>query len=151
MAFTHIYITQLDKVSQIFTLIQPFVEQGKILARDKQTIEKNLDDYVLIFSGDELVACAGLKDCQEGLMGEIYSLAVKQSQQNTGLSVKLLEKLLDKAKAQGFSKVFALTKHGTNWFTKHGFVKMNISDLPQNRQRYFDHQRNSSIFFKDVN
>jgi len=28
---------------------------------------------------------------------------------------------------------------------------MKISELPKKRQALFDHQRNSSIFFKDVN
>jgi amino-acid N-acetyltransferase len=97
-----------------------------------------------------MLACAGLKDCQEGSMGEIYSLAVAKNVQNTGLSKKLLNKILIKAKLRKFSKIFALTKFGTDWFVKNGFTQMNISDLPIKRQKYFNHDRNSSIFFKEV-
>ena len=126
------------------------MEQGKILPRSKQEIEESIDDFVLLFDDDQLLACAGLKDCQEGSMGEIYSLAVAKNVQNTGLSSKLLSKLLINAKLRKFSKIFALTKFGTNWFIKNGFTQMNISDLPIKRQKYFNHDRNSSIFFKEV-
>ncbi len=140
----------MDNSKQILTLIKPFVEQGKILPRSRQEIEESIDDFVLLFDGDQLLACAGLKDCQEGSMGEIYSLAVAKNVQNTGLSKKLLNKILIKAKLRKFSKIFALTKFGTDWFVKNGFTQMNISDLPIKRQKYFNHDRNSSIFFKEV-
>ena len=126
------------------------MEQGKILPRSRQEIEESIDDFVLLFDGDQLLACAGLKDCQEGSMGEIYSLAVAKNVQNTGLSKKLLNKILIKAKLRKFSKIFALTKFGTDWVVKNGFTQMNISDLPIKRQKYFNHDRNSSIFFKEV-
>ncbi|MDC9726298.1 MAG: GNAT family N-acetyltransferase [Candidatus Thioglobus sp.] len=141
----------VDKASQILTLIQPFVDEGKILPRDKHEIEQHIDDFVLLFDNNQLIACAGLKDCQEGAMGEIYSLAVAQNLQNTGLSSQLLTKILAQAKQRQFSKIFALTKFGTDWFIKHGFTQMQIADLPSKRQQYFNHERNSSIFFKEVN
>ncbi|CAC9544312.1 N-acetylglutamate synthase (EC 2.3.1.1) [uncultured Gammaproteobacteria bacterium] len=141
----------MDNSEQILTLIKPFVDQGKILSRSKNEIEKNINDFVLLFEKSQLVACAGLKDCQEGSMGEIYSLAVAQDFQNTGLSNQLLDKILANAKQRNFSKVFALTKFGTEWFIKNNFTKMQISDLPKKRQKYFNYDRNSSIFFKEVN
>jgi len=141
----------VDKANQILNLTKPFVDQGKILSRNKSDIEKNINDFILLFDQDQLIACAGLKDCQEGSMGEIYSLAVSQDSQNTGVSADLLAKVLVEAKKRQFSKVFALTKFGTDWFIKNNFTQMKISDLPSKRQKYFNHDRNSSIFFKDVN
>ncbi|MDC0390332.1 GNAT family N-acetyltransferase [Candidatus Thioglobus sp.] len=140
----------MDKSEQILTLIKPFVDQEKILLRSKEEIEKNINDFILLFDNNQLVACAGLKDCQEGSMGEIYSLAVAKNSQNLGLSMQLLDKILIEAKRRKFSKVFALTKYETNWFLKHQFTQMKISNLPQKRQKYFNHDRNSSIFFKDI-
>jgi N-acetylglutamate synthase-like GNAT family acetyltransferase len=43
-----------------------------------------------------------------------------------------------------------LSRHNAQWFLKQGFVKMDISELPKKRQALFDHQRNSSVFFKIV-
>ena len=90
------------------------MEEGKILPRTFEQINSNIDDFVFLRNFDNLVACAGLKDCKEGDMGEIYALAVSKEVQNQG------------------------------------FVQMQISELPKKRQALFNHQRNSSIFFKDV-
>ncbi len=138
------------KAEQIFTLVKPFVKEGKILPRTKTQINENIGDFVCLIDDNQLLACAGLKDCKEGL-GEIYSLAVSKKVQKIGLSLKLLDKIMKKAKAEKFSKVFALTKYGTDWFIKNGFTQMKISDLPKKRQALFNQDRNSSIFFKDVN
>ena len=140
----------MDKSEQILTLIKPFVDQEKILLRSKEEIEKNINDFILLFDNNQLIACAGLKDCQEGSMGEIYSLAVAKNSQNLGLSMQLLDKILIEAKRRKFNKVFALTKYEANWFLKHQFTQMKISNLPKKRQKYFNHDRNSSIFFKDI-
>jgi amino-acid N-acetyltransferase len=132
------------------SLIKPFVEEGKILPRTYDQIAENIDDFVFLRNFDKLVACAGLKDCKEGEMGEIYALAVSKDAQNQGFSTKLLDKIMQKARISNFSKIFALTKYNQQWFVNNGFVQMSIDEIPKRRQALFDHQRNSSIFFKDV-
>ncbi len=138
------------KAEQILILVKPFVKEGKILPRSKAQINENLGDFVCLMDDNQLLACAGLKDCKEGGVGEIYSLAVSKKAQKIGLSLKLLDKVMKKAKAEEFSKVFALTKHSTDWFIKNGFTQMKITDLSKKRQALFNQDRNSSIFFKDV-
>jgi len=141
----------LDTAQQILDLIEPFVREGKILPRTFDQIHNNINDFVFLRNFDKMVACAGLKDCKEGEMGEIYALAVSEEVQNQGFSAKLLDEIMQKARIANFSKIFALSKHNADWFLKRGFIQMKISELPKKRQVLFDHQRNSSIFFKDVN
>jgi amino-acid N-acetyltransferase len=141
----------MNKAEQILTLIEPFVRKGNILPRSKTQIEQNIDDFILLFDKGDVIACAGLKDCKERGMGEIYTLAVALEKQHMGLSAKLLRAIMHKAKSRGFNRLFALTKHNANWFVKHQFQSMKISELPKARQALFDYQRNSLIFFKDVN
>lgn len=140
----------MDTAQKILDLIEPYVQAGNILRRTHAQINDNIKDFVLIEISGELLACAGLKNCQEGGMGEIYALAVKKSVQNQGVSARLLKDIMEKAVKGNFTKVFALSKHNSEWFLKQGFVQMEISELPKNRQSLFDHQRNSSIFFKEV-
>ena len=140
----------MDTAQKILDLIEPFVKEGNILPRTFDQINDNIDDFVFLRNLDQLVACAGLKDCKEGGVGEIYALAVSKSVQNQGFSAKLLDEIMQKARVSNFSKIFALSKHNAQWFLKQGFVQMKISQLPKKRQALFDHQRNSSIFFKDV-
>jgi amino-acid N-acetyltransferase len=47
-------------------LIAPFVKQDKILPRTHIQINDNINDFVLLEQSGELVACAGLKNCQAG-------------------------------------------------------------------------------------
>jgi len=108
------------------------------LPRTFDQINNNIDDFVILRNFDKMVACAGLKDCKEGKMGEIYALAVS------------LNEIMQKARIANFSKIFALSKHNTQWFLKQGFVRMEINELPKKRQALFNHQRNSSIFFMDI-
>ncbi|CAB5498038.1 hypothetical protein [uncultured Gammaproteobacteria bacterium] len=140
----------MNTAQKILELIAPFVKEDKILPRTYAQINDNINDFVLLEQSGELVACVGLKNSQEGGMGEIYALAVSEKVQNQGISTKLLNKVMQKALADNFSKVFALSRHNAQWFLNQGFVKMEISELPKNRQALFDHQRNSSIFFKIV-
>ena len=139
-----------DTTQQILDLIAPFVDKGKILPRTYAQINDNLLDFVLVKHFGAVIACAGLKNCQEGGMGEIYALAVSTEVQNHGISTELLNKLMQKAKMENFIKIFALSKHNKDWFLKQRFKQMKISDLPKDRQKKFNHQRNSSIFFKEV-
>lgn len=140
----------MDKTQQILDLIAPFVKMGKILPRTHAQINDNIADFVVLEQSGAIIACAGLKNCQEGGMGEIYALAVSEKVQNQRVSAKLLDKVMQKARFDGFCKIFALSKYNVEWFLKQGFVQMQISELPKNRQKLFDHQRNSSIFFKEV-
>ncbi len=128
----------MDTAQQILDLIEPFVQEGRILPRTFDQINNNIDDFVILRNFDKMVACAGLKDCKEGKMGEIYALAVS------------LNEIMQKARIANFSKIFALSKHNTQWFLKQGFVRMEINELPKKRQALFNHQRNSSIFFMDI-
>jgi amino-acid N-acetyltransferase len=75
----------------------PFVKEGKILPRTYAQISNNITDFVWIEQSGRLVACVGLKDCQEDGMGEIYALAVSEKVQNQGISVELLNKVMQKA------------------------------------------------------
>ena len=140
----------MDTAQQILDLIAPFVAEGRILPRTYAQISDNIADFVILEQSGIVIACAGLKNCQEGGMGEIYALAVSKNMQNQGVSDKLMAKVMQKAKVDNFSKIFALSKHNALWFLKQGFVQMEISELPKNRQKLFDHQRNSSIFFKGI-
>lgn len=140
----------MNKAEQILALIEPFVQQGRILPRSQQQIADNIDDFVCLKQGNIVVACAGLKNCNLGI-GEIYALAVSQNMQNQGLSIQLIDKIIQKARQANFAKIFALSKHNAKWFLKQGFVRMNINELPIKRQALFDYQRNPLIFFKDVN
>ncbi|SEH94458.1 N-acetylglutamate synthase [Bathymodiolus azoricus thioautotrophic gill symbiont] len=92
----------MNTAQKILELIAPFVKEDKILPRTYAQINDNINDFVLLEQSGELVACVGLKNSQEGGMGEIYALAVSEKVQNQGISTKLLNKVMQKALADNF-------------------------------------------------
>jgi amino-acid N-acetyltransferase len=140
----------LDKPELILELIKPFVNEGKILPRSYKEIAENIDDFVFLMNSNELVASAGLRSCENDNIGEIYCMVVKDGHQNLGYSKDLLNKLIEKAKINNYSKIFALSKYSTNWFLKYGFTKVEIDELPKSRQKSYNFKRNSSIFVMNI-
>ena len=128
--------------------MQPYVDDGKLLKRSYEQLNECLEDFVFITDGDQIVACAALRQYKDEKKGEIYALAVNKDYHNTGVSSQLMEKLMKKAFDLDLIGIFALSKYGGRFFLRHGFVEGVISALPLTRQKSYDHQRKSTIYLK---
>jgi hypothetical protein len=85
MKFFSTLNTQLDTAQKILELITPFVKQDKILPRTHTQINDNINDFVLLEQSGELVACAGLKNCQAGDANILLKLLMVMSAQQVAL------------------------------------------------------------------
>ena len=130
--------------------MQPYVDDGKLLKRSYEQLNECLEDFVFITDGDQIVACAALRQYKDERKGEIYALVVNKEYHNTGVSSQLMEKLIKKAFDLDLIGFFALSKYGGRFFLRHGFVEGVISDLPLTRQKSYDHQRKSTIYLKKL-
>ena len=130
--------------------MQPYVDDGKLLKRSYEQLNECFEDFVFITDGDQIVACAALRQYKDEKKGEIYALAVNKEYHNTGVSSQLMEKLMKKAFDLDLIGIFALSKYGGRFFLRHGFVEGVISALPINRQKSYDHQRKSTIYIKNL-
>ena len=77
--------------------MQPYVDEGKLLKRSNEQLIACLEDFVFINEGKQIVACAGLRHYKDEKKGEIYALAVNKEYHNTGVSSRLMEKLMNRA------------------------------------------------------
>ena len=130
--------------------MQPYVDDGKLLKRSYEQLNECFEDFVFVTDGDQIVACAALRQYKDARKGEIYALAVNKEYHNTGVSSQLMEKLMKKAFDLDLIGIFALSKYGGRFFLRHGFVEGVISDLPLTRQKSYDHQRKSTIYLKKL-
>jgi len=140
----------LSKARQIIELMQPFVEEGRLLARSYETIDSCIDDFVCIEKDNQIIACAGLKLYQDENVGEIYALVVNKSFHNTDTSTRLMELLIDKASKLNLSSIFALSKYGGRFFFRFEFVESELSFLPDSRQKSYDELRKSIIYSRRI-
>lgn len=140
----------MSKARQIIELMQPFVEEGRLLARSYETIDSGIDDFVCIEKDNQIIACAGLKLYQDENVGEIYALVVNKSFHNTDTSTRLMELLIDKASKLNLSSIFALSKYGGRFFFRFEFVESELSFLPDSRQKSYDDIRKSIIYSRRI-
>ena len=140
----------MSKARQIIELMQPFVEEGRLLERSYETIDSCIDDFVCIEKDNQIIACAGLKLYQDENVGEIYALVVNKSFHNTDTSTRLMELLIDKASKLNFSSIFALSKYGGRFFFRFDFVESELSFLPDSRQKSYDGKRKSIIYSRRI-
>ena len=140
----------MSKARQIIELMQPFVEEGRLLERSYEKIDSCIDDFVCIEKDNQIIACAGLKLYQDENVGEIYALVVNKSFHNTDTSTRLMELLIDKASKLNLSSIFALSKYGGRFFFRFEFVESELSFLPDSRQKSYDDLRKSIIYSRRI-
>ena len=140
----------MSKARQIIELMQPFVEEGRLLERSYETIDSCIDDFVCIEKDNQIIACAGLKLYQDENVGEIYALVVNKSFHNTDTSTRLMQLLIDKASKLNLSSIFALSKYGGRFFFRFEFVESELSFLPDSRQKSYDDLRKSIIYSRRI-
>ncbi len=140
----------MSKVRQIIELMQPFVEEGRLLERSYEAINNSINEFVFIEEDNNIIACAALKIYKEDNVGEIYALVVNKNFHNTDISTKLMELLINKASELNLSSIFALSKYGGRFFFRFEFVESKLSFLPDSRQKSYDYERKSIIYSRKI-
>ncbi len=140
----------MSKAKQIIELMQPFVEEGRLLERSYKTINNSIDDFIVIENHNEIIASAGLRLYKEENIGEIYALVVNKKFHNTNTSSKLMELLIEKASSLNLKSIFALSKYGGRFFFRFDFVESELSSIPESRQNSYDYSRNSTIYLRNL-
>ena len=140
----------MSKVRQIIELMQPFVEEGRLLERTYEAINNSINEFVFIEEDNKIIACAALKIYKEDNVGEIYALVVNKNFHNTDISTKLMELLINKASELSLSSIFALSKYGGRFFFRFEFVESKLSFLPDSRQKSYDYERKSIIYSRKI-
>ena len=129
--------------------MQPFVDEGRLLERSYEGINKEIENFIFIENNGQIIACAALKTYENENMGEIYGLVVNKDYHNTDTSSNLMDLLIQKALDLNLSAIFALSKFGGRFFFRHDFIESEFSSLPLIRQKSYDYQRNSIIYLRN--
>ena len=139
----------MSKVKQIIELMQPFIDEGRLLERSYESINNELENFMFIENNGEIIACAALRLYKKENMGEIYGLVVNKDFHNTETSSNLMDLLIKKALDLNLSSIFALSKFGGRFFFRHDFIQSELTFLPLIRQKSYDYQRNSIIYLRN--
>jgi amino-acid N-acetyltransferase len=145
----HLREANLDDVGGILQLIEPLEDEGILVARGRDTIERDITHFSVIEHDRVLFGCAALFPYSNGV-GELSCLAVDPQAQESGDGERLLKRIEARAKATGLKKLFVLTTRTEHWFLKRGFVRASVDDLPAERKELYNWERKSMVLIKNI-
>ena len=140
----------IDDIAGIVELIRPLEDSGALLKRSRERLEEEIHHFVILERDGRIIACAALYPYEEAKVGEIACVATHSDYRGTGRAEQLLRELLARASAQALTHVFALTTQSTHWFFEQGFATGSQDQLPEEKQRMYNWQRNASVLVRPV-
>lgn len=139
----------IEDVGGILNLLKPLEEQGVLVRRSRELLETELNRFFLIERDGMITACAALYPYSDQ-SAELACVAVHPDYRGGQRGQRLLALLEAKAREQGHQQLFVLTTRTAHWFIEQGFVAGKVEQLPQARQKLYNFQRNSKVFFKTL-
>ncbi|BCX89003.1 amino-acid N-acetyltransferase [Methylomarinovum tepidoasis] len=139
---------RLDDIPGILELIAPLEREGVLVKRSREKLEMDLADYCVIERDGLVIGCAALHAFPEVKMGELACLALHPDYRGENRGRRLLEHIEAQAHRQGLERLFVLTTRTLHWFRERGFRPAAFTDLPVQRQRCYNAQRNSKVLIK---
>ncbi|MFC0337117.1 N-acetylglutamate synthase [Kushneria avicenniae] len=141
---------RLDDIGGLLELLRPLEERGMLVARSRERLEQEIDDYVVIERDGMVIGCAALHSYPEARSAELACVAVHTSYRGGERGDLLLEGVEQRARDQGLEALFALTTHTLHWFLERGFVQAGLDALPERRRQHYNPQRNSRVLLKTL-
>lgn len=133
-----------DDIPAVLDVMAPFIKNKVLLPRDETYLLKNLRCFIVYELDGVIMGCSSLIPYEDGQM-EIAALTVDAAFVHMGIGQKMIEFLVERARARGAKSVFLLTTQPTPWFENLGFALSGISTLPSKRRAIWDPVRASKV------
>jgi amino-acid N-acetyltransferase len=138
-----------DDIAGLIALIEPMEEQGILVRRSRELLEREIGQFSVLEHDAMIVGCAALYPYGAG-QGELACLAVQEDFRHYGHGEQLLKAIEARAKGLGVRQLFVLTTRTAHWFIERGFVPAGIDQLPAEKRLVYNYQRNSKAFIKNL-
>ena len=137
-----------EDIPAILDIIRPLERDGVLVRRDRDKLEEEIDRFTVIERDGLIIAVAALYAYAEQKTGEIACIATHIDYRNGARGKLLLQTLEEKARASGLDSVFVLTTQTEHWFVEQGFSAGPLESLPEEKQQFYNFQRNSRVLKK---
>jgi amino-acid N-acetyltransferase len=115
-------------IDNIVRMIAHYASQGLMLPRSHSALTETLSNYLVADHDGTVIGCGGLEQYSKST-AEIFGLATSPGNSVRGTGSAIVQALLEKARAEKISLVFALTL-APAFFQKMGFRTVQHTDLP---------------------
>jgi amino-acid N-acetyltransferase len=140
----------IDDVGGILKLIEPLEEDGTLVRRGRELLEREIARFSVIEHDGVIIGCAALYPFLSARAGELACLAVRPDYRDAGYGERLLKHIEVQARARKMKKLFVLTTRATHWFIERGFEETAVDALPKEKKELYNYQRRSKILAKRV-
>jgi amino-acid N-acetyltransferase len=140
----------LADVDGIMALIDPLAERGILVARSRESVEKEIDRFIVLAHEEEVIGCAAMNPYPGEKIAELACLAVNPFYRDGGRGERILSHIEKRAKERNFKTLFVLSTQTTQWFVERGFVEADVRSLPTERQARYNHERKSKVYTKNL-
>ncbi|GGY07545.1 amino-acid acetyltransferase [Litchfieldella qijiaojingensis] len=141
---------ELGDIAGLLELLEPLERRGMLVARSRERLEHEIDDYLVIERDGMVIGCAALHVFADDTMGELACVAVHADYRGGARGELLLAEVERRARRRGLTSLFVLTTHTTHWFFEHGFRLAEIKALPPLKRDTYNHARKSKILIKTL-
>ena len=148
--FEQLREADINDVGGLLELIRPLEEQGILVRRSREVLEREIGQFSIVERDGLIIACAALYPVPDSDWGELACLAVHPEYRQGGRGDQLLERIEQRARAQGLKTLFVLTTRTAHWFQERGFKPSSVERLPPARASLYNFQRQSKVFEKPL-
>ena len=120
----------LNDIGGILELIKPLEQQGILAKREREKIEMEIADYIIIERDGLIIGCTALHADAASKNGVIACLAVHPDYQGATRGNRLLDYVISRAKQRELNTLYALSTQTMHWFVERGFSQTDIQSLP---------------------
>jgi amino-acid N-acetyltransferase len=146
-----IRLATIEDVVGILNLIEPLEAEGILVKREREILEREIHFFTVMEKDGTIIGCAALYPYSENNAGELACMAVHPDHRRDGRAAKLLKHIERQAVSINLNRLFVLTTQTAHWFIEQGFTACAIEDLPMERRKLYNYQRQSKVFVKSLN
>ena len=136
-----------DDISGLVALLEPLEENGTLVRRSRELLEREISRFSVIEHDGLIVGCAAIYPYGDD-QAELACVAVHPHYRRWGYGEQLLKRIETRARVLGIKRLFVLTTVTAHWFKERGFVEQSVDQLPAEKRLLYNMQRRSKVFAK---
>jgi len=140
----------IDDVGAILQILQPLEEEGILVRRSRELLEREIDRFVVLEHDHLIIGCAALYPFKNEKTAELACLAIQPAYRRHGYGDALLSHVSAEARAQGLNKLVVLSTRTAHWFVERGFNEADVAALPAQKRSLYNYQRKSKVFVRKI-
>ncbi len=141
-----------DDIPELLSMIARSMADAKLVHRSYESICENLESYYVYTLDSTIVGCVALYPYPEDSCAELACLFIKKNYEGRGYGKAMCRFVEDKARALGFSRIFAISQSAVAYFRdRMHYAPLPRTVLPQPRLEALESSgRSSGVFGREL-